>query len=325
MSTLASLAQLAIPATTPLLLACMGEIISERSGVLNLGIEGLMAVGALTAIVVAISFESLLLATVAAVVVSAIGSLVFSVLTISLKADQIVSGVMITLFGVAIANFFGNDWTGQTIDTFDQVTVPVIGQFLTSIPFVGELLFFNTPMDYLAIALAAVIWYALFRTRIGLKVTAVGNNAKAADTEGIDPIKVRYLAVLASGILAGLAGAALSLSFTGYWTANLVDSRGWIAVALVIVSRWDPLKAIVGSFIFGFIYSIQFGLQDIAIASLPLADALSGVYSVLFDPIIVSTYPFVVTILVLILFNIGTRTELVAPQELANTYIREGE
>lgn len=325
MSTIASLAHLAIPATTPLLLACLGGIISERTGVLNLGIEGLMAVGALTAIIVAITFESLLLATIAAVFVSAIGSVIFSFLTISLKADQIVSGVMIALFGVAFANFIGNDWSGQTIETFSQVTIPIVGQYLVSIPIIGKLLFFNTVIDYLAIILALISWYVIFRTKIGLKITAVGNNAKAADTEGIDPIKVRYLAVLASGIFAGLAGAALSLSFTGYWTADLVDSRGWIAVALIIVSRWDPLKAIVGSFIFGFIYSIQFGLQGTNIGNLPLSESLSSVYSVLLNPIIISTYPFVVTILVLILFNIGTRTELIAPQELANTYIREGE
>ncbi len=322
MSILVSLLILAVPVATPLLLACLGGIISERTGVLNLGIEGLMAIGALTAVIFAISIENLWIATIAAVIFAAIISLIFAFLTITLKADQVVSGVMIALFGVAITNFYGSDWSGTTIDTFERVTIPIVGDHLTSIPYVGEILFYNTPLDYLALLLVPTTWYLLFRTRPGLQITAVGNNAKAADTEGINPIKVRYLGVIVSGAFAGLAGAALSLGFTGYWTANLIDSRGWIAIALVIVARWDPLKGLIGAYAFGLIYSMQFSLQNTNYENFPLSEALSGTYSVIFDPIIISTYPFVATIIMLIVFSIGTRTDLVAPQEIAKTYFR---
>jgi len=325
MSTLVSLLELAIPATTPLLLACIGEIISERSGVLNLGIEGLMSIGALAAIITVLSGGGLWTGVLVAMLLGGLGSLIFAFLTITLKSDQVVSGVMIALFGVAVANFYGNNWSGQTIQTFSKTKIPVIGDFLVSIPVIGEILFLNSPLDYLALLIVPVTWCILFRTKVGLKITAVGNESKAADTMGIDPIKIRYLTVVMSGLFAGLAGAALSLGFTGYWTANLIDSRGWIAIAIVIVGRWDPRKALVGAFAFGFTYSLQFGLQGFNYATLPLADSFASMYAFLFDPIIISTYPFVVTIVMLVIFSIGTNTDLVAPQELAKTYMREGE
>jgi len=325
MSQFISLLELAVPATTPLLLACLGEIFSERSGVLNLGIEGLMSIGALTAIIVVLSGGGLWSGVIMSMVVAGVGALVFAILTISLKSDQVVSGVMIALLGVAVANFYGNNWSGETITTFSQTKLPLIGDFLVSIPYIGELLFMNTPIDYLALILVPISWYILFRTKLGLKITAAGNESKAADTMGIDPIKIRYLTVVISGLFAGLAGAALSLGFTGYWTANLIDSRGWIAIAIVIVARWDPRKALIGAFAFGFTYSLQFGLQGFNYERLPLSDALGNTYAFLFDPIIISTYPFVVTIAMLVFFSIGTNTDLVAPQELAKNYIREGE
>lgn len=325
MSSVVSLLALAVPATTPLLLACLGEMVAERAGVLNLGIEGLMAIGALAAIIVVILTGNLWAGAAVAMVVAAGLSILFGFLTLTLKSDQIVSGVMIALFGIALANFYGDAWSGQTVDGFSQTTLPLIGEYLRAIPVLGEVVFYMTPIDYAAVSLVPVMWYLFFRTGIGLKITAVGNNAKAADTEGIDPIKVRYLCVLFSGALAGLGGAALSLGFTGFWSSNLVDNRGWVAIALVIVARWDPLKALVGAYGFGVIYSLQFGLQGVSEESLPLSEYFANAYSVLLDPVIISTYPFVVTILVLIAFSIGTRTELIQPKEIGKMYFKEGE
>jgi simple sugar transport system permease protein len=227
---------------------------------------------------------------------------------------------------VALTTFFGRPWTGKSVATFDEFTLPIVGQYLVQIPVIGEPLFRNTALEFLAIAAVPVVWYFLFRTNLGLEIIAVGDDPQTADTMSIDVTRTRYLCVLLSGVFAGAAGAAVSLAFAKLWTANLINNRGWIAVALVIVSQWNPIRAIVGAYLFGAIYAMQFRAQSIDFgAILPMSGQLGGVYDFLFHPVIMSTYPFVITIAVLVLTTRKTRKELGAPQALVTPYIRESD
>jgi simple sugar transport system permease protein len=302
----------------------MGAIISERSGVLNLGIEGTMAVGALAAFITAGMTGSPWLGLFVALIAGMVFVSLLAIFSVSLKSDQVITGVMLSLLGVALTTYFGRPWTGRSVETFDTVVIPVIGEALIDLPVVGRALFQNTPIDYLAIAVVPAVWYFLFRTDIGMEITAVGDDPETADTMSIDVTRTRYLCVLLSGLLAGAAGAAVSLSFAELWTANLINNRGWIAVALVIVAQWNPVRAVGGAYLFGLIYAMQFRVQSIDFGTImPLSAELGGVYNFVFHPVIMSTYPYVITILVLVLTTRTTRKELAAPQALVEPYMRE--
>jgi simple sugar transport system permease protein len=321
---LESILSLAVPASTPLLLACLGAIISERSGVLNLGIEGTMAVGALTAFMTAGTTGSPWLGLLVSMVAGMVFVSLLAIFSVSLKSDQVITGVMLSLLGVALTTYFGRPWTGRSVETFDTVVIPVVGQSLVELPIVGRALFQNTPIDYLTIVVVPAVWYFLFRTDIGMEIIAVGDDPETADTMSIDVTRTRYLCVLLSGLLAGAAGAAVSLSFAELWTANLINNRGWIAVALVIVAQWNPVRAVGGAYLFGLIYAMQFRVQSIDFGTImPLSAELGGVYNFVFHPVIMSTYPYVITILVLVLTTRTTRKELSAPQALVKPYMRE--
>ena len=316
----------AVPATTPLLLGCMGAIISERSGVINLGMEGAMSVGALTGIITSGMTGSPWLGFGAGVISSTLFMGLLSVFCITLKSDQVITGVMVSLLGVAVTTYFGESWTGTQVESFNEVTVPVIGQYLVQIPLIGKPLFMNSPIDYMAFALVPMVWYFLFRTNVGMRITAVGNDPETADTMSINVTRIRHLCVLLSGAFAGAAGVAVSLAFTEFWTAGLINNRGWIAVALVIVARWHPFKAVLGSYLFGIIFAMQFRAQSVEFwRFMPLNDILGGVYQVIFNPVVMSTYPFLITIAVLVVATFRSRKELGAPQALTEHYIREAE
>lgn len=323
MSAIAAALAITIPMTTPLLLATLGGIISERSGVLNLGIEGIMAVGALLGVVGTAMTRSPLIGFTAGIIGGLVFSGILAVLSVTLKSDQVITGVMLTLLGVSLSTYFGRDWVGVDVATFSDTTIPIVGNYLRSVPIIGEVIFYNTFVDYLAVLLVPLVWYFLFRTNIGLEITAVGNDPQTADTMSINVKRVRYLCVLLSGALAGAGGAALALSFTGFWTTGLINSRGWVAVALIIVSRWNPLGALLSSYFFGTIYAAQFRAQSVEYKEyMPLADTLGGVYDVIFHAVVMSSYPFLLTIVVLVVFTYRSRTELGAPQALANSYLR---
>jgi len=321
-----SIIGLAIPAATPLLLGSVGALISERSGVLNLGVEGIMAVGALMAFITAGVTGSPWLGFLVALLSGMVFASILAIFSVSLKSNQVITGVMLSLLGVSLTTYFGRPWTGKSVATFDSYTVPIIGQYLVELPFLGQGLMQSTPIDYLAIVVIPVVWYFLFRTDIGMEITAVGDDPETADTMSINVTRTRYLCVLLSGLFAGAAGAAVSISFAELWTSNLINNRGWIAVALVIVSQWDPVRAVGGAYLFGLIYAMQFRAQSVDFASfLPMASDIGPVYDFVFHPVIMSTYPFVITIAVLVLTTRTTRKELSAPQALAKQYMREGE
>lgn len=311
---------LAVPITAAILLACLGEIISERAGVLNLGIEGAMAVGALTGVATAGVTGNYWLGFAAGMVAGGLLSLLLGFFLISLKSDPIITGVMITLLGIATTTFFGQAWSGADIPTFEPVPIPI----LADIPIIGVALFQSDPPVYFACLMVPMVWYFLFKTNLGMEIIATGDDPRTADTMGINVFKIKYLAVFIGGLLAGAGGVMISLSFSNLWTAGLIDGRGWVAVALVIFARWRPFPALAGASLFGFIFAAQFPVQGITPSEiLPLGTALGPLYDFLFHPTIMGTYPFLFTIAILAVATIREEGAVAMPQELLEPYIRE--
>ena len=324
---LAGVLDATIRAATPLLLASLGELISERGGVLNLGVEGMMLVGALVGFAVTVVTGNPYLGFLAGATAGAAMAAVHAFLTVTLKADQVISGVMLTLLGTGVTTYFGQAWVSKTIDGFDKVLLPVLGPLFVDVPVVGEALFRNTPTDFLAFALVPVVWYFLFRTNVGLELISVGEDPETADTMGVPVFRTRYLAVLLGGAFAGAAGAHLSLAFSKLWVTDMVAGRGWIAIALVIFAQWRPARALVGALLFGGLDALALRSQSLSIAvgpEFPLAETVNAGLGVLTHPIIMSTYPYLVTILVLVAVSTGELRERAgAPSALLKAYSRE--
>jgi len=322
--TLASLLGLAVTMGTPLLLAGLGELITQRSGVVNLGIEGIMAVGALVSVMVTLATGSLVVGFIAAVVAGVAISLIHGVLSISLKSDQVISGVMLTLLGTGSATFVGRMYFDGSprVDTFSNVPIPV----LSDVPLVGSAIFSNTAIDYLAFALVPAVWYFLYRSNLGLEIMSVGEDPATADSVGISVSARRYLAVLIGGAFAGAAGAHISLTVAGFWVAASSAGRGWIAFALVIFAQWRPLYILLGAYVFGFIEAmILDGIQEYLTV---FADTAAWpVMRTLSDPNFMGMYPYLATIVILTVVGVRARAEesRTAPEALLEPYIREGD
>ncbi|MDX2005878.1 MAG: ABC transporter permease [Meiothermus sp.] len=231
--------------STPILLAALGEIIAERSGVVNLGVEGMMAVGALAAFAVTNGTGNPVLGVVAGVLAGGLAALLHAFVSVTLRANQFVSGLALAMFGIGLAGLLGKRYEGQPV----AVQIP-------------ELVF--TPI---AILLALAVWFVFYVTRAGLTLRSVGENPAAADALGIDVARVRYLAVAIGGMFAGMAGAFLAVSYRSSWTEGMTNQLGWIAVALTIFVSWQPIRAIFGSFFFGLLYYLSFALQNTPIPS----------------------------------------------------------
>lgn len=306
-----------VAASTVLVLAALGEIVAQKSGVLNLGLEGMMLFGALTGFVVATTTGSLFLGFAGAALVGMLVALLHAFLCISLKSDQVISGLMITLLGIAVTTYFGSEYTGESISGLKDVTLPLVGEFLVGIPLLGEAFFRATPTDYLAILMVPAVWYFLYRTNLGLELTAVGEDPATADTLGVRVFRLRYAATIFGGALAGLAGAHLSLAFSELWVNNIVAGRGWIAVALVLVARWRPFRALLIAFVFAGLDAFQVLSQGLTIGDGPVVGLLT-------DPTVMLMYPYLATILILWLASRSeARERLGGPAALAQAYIRE--
>jgi simple sugar transport system permease protein len=237
-----------IAAATPILYATLGEIITERSGILNLGVEGMMLVGALSGFAVTKLSGSVIVGLLGAIICAGLLSVIHALLSIPLRANQVVSGLGLTIFGIGITGYFGKSMIG--------IPAPVmVGKLklsiLSDIPFVGGALFNHDPMVYLAVLLVPACYYFLFHTRAGLHLRVVGDNPAAGDMAGINVSAVRFWATIGGGMLCGLGGAYISLVYTPFWTENMIAGRGWIAIALVIFASWDPRMALVGAILFG--------------------------------------------------------------------------
>jgi ABC-type uncharacterized transport system permease subunit len=316
-----------VAASTVLILAALGEVIAERAGVLNLGVEGMMLTGALGGFVTTVITGSYWLGFLAGIVLGMALASVHAFLCISLKSNQVISGVMLTLLGTGLTTFFGEQWVGEQIEGFPEITFPFIGQYLVDIPIIGRAFFQSTATDYLALILVPVVWYFLFRTNIGLETISVGEDPEMADTMGVDVFKMRYLAVIVGGGFAGAAGAHLSLAFSQLWVPGMTAGRGWIAVALVIFAQWRPERVLIGAYIFGLLDALQLRTQGIDFAlgaGTPLAGVFNPIIEFLTHPTIMATYPYLATIIVLAYAVIRTRSDqLAVPSALLESYSRE--
>jgi simple sugar transport system permease protein len=323
----AGLLDATVRAGTVLLLAGMGEVISERAGVLNLGVEGMMLVGALGGFITTVVTGSYWLGFGAGIALGVVLASLHAFLCISLNSNQVISGVMLTLLGTGLTTFFGQGWVSETIEGFPQMTLPIVGPYLVGLPVIGPALFQSTATDYIALALVPITWYFLYHTNIGLETVSVGEDPEMADTMGVDVFKMRYLGVLIGGGFAGAAGAHLSLAFSQLWVPGMVAGRGWIAVALVIFAQWRPERVLVGAYLFGLLDALQLRSQSISLAlaeSAPLADVVNPVLSFVMHPTIMSTYPYLATILVLIFTVLRTTGgQSAVPSALLEPYSRE--
>jgi simple sugar transport system permease protein len=324
---LAGLANATVNASTVLILAGLGELISERAGVLNLGVEGIMLVGALTGFITTVTTGSPWLGLGVAILAGGLMSLIHAFLCISLNSDQAVSGIMLTLLGTGLTTYFGNSYSGASVPGFPERTIPVVGDALLQIPIVGPAVFQSTVTDYVALLLVPVVWLFLFRTNIGLELVSVGEDPETADTMGVNVFRMRYLAVIVGGMMAGAAGAHLSLAFNKIWSSGMTAGSGWIAVALVIFARWRPERILVGAYLFGLFNALQLYSQalDFSLsAGTPLAGTLNPVIEFVMNPTIMSTYPYLATLLVLAITVIRAENrELAQPSALVQSYSRE--
>ena len=243
-----------IIAATPLLLAAIGELVTERSGVLNLGIEGMMLMGAVIAFAVANSTGSSALAIVAGAGAGAAMALIFSVIALSLLANQPATGLALTIFGVGASGLIGQGFVGIALDPLSKLSIPVLSDSTA----LGRILLGHDVMVYLALALAAGVTWFLYRTRAGLALRAVGDNHDSGHALGYNVIAIRYLATLFGGACAGLGGAYLSLAYTPMWGENMTAGRGWIALALVVFATWRPGRLVAGAYLFAAVSLLPF-------------------------------------------------------------------
>lgn len=250
-------------AATPLLLTALGELVTERAGVLNLGAEGMMLAGAVAGFAASYAAGGdAWLGSLAACVAGAAMALLFAVLTLNLLANQVASGLALTLFGVGLSALAGQGHVGRPLEKPPALAVPG----LSDLPFVGPALFSHDALVYLALALVPATHWFLTRSRWGLIVRAVGENHAAAHALGYSVVGVRYAAVLYGGALAGLGGAYLSLVYTPMWTENISAGRGWIALALVAFAGWSPWRTLLGALLFGGVSIAQLHGQGMGLA-----------------------------------------------------------
>ena len=289
----------------PLVLATVGLIINERAGVLNLGAEGLMLCGALASVAAYLGlggnpWVGMLAALLAGLVVS----ILFAFVVVILRADQVVAGITIVVFGTGLTSLVGVPWMNKAVEGFTQINLG----FLSDLPVVGKIVFSQDPMVYLTLPIIYLVWRFLFRSMVGLRLRSVGENPQAADAAGLDVELYRFGAVVLGGALVGAAGGYLALSAAKIWFDDMVQGRGWIAIVLVIFARWMPGRALFGAVLFGGIEAL---IPRIFAAGLPVPQ-----YFVLMTP-------FLATLFVLVYAAVYSKASTSAPGALGLPYVRE--
>ncbi|MBH3426222.1 ABC transporter permease [Pseudomonas alkylphenolica] len=287
---------------TPLLLVALGELVCEKTGVLNLGQEGMMLFGAVIGFIVAFSTGSLWLGVLLACLAGMLLAALFALVALGCQANQVATGLALTIFGIGLSAFVGSAWVGKPLTGFEPLAIPL----LSDIPLIGHMLFNQDVLVYLSFALFALITWARLKSRLGLILPAVGENPNAASAMGLPVMRVRTLAVLFGGAMAGMAGAYLSLAYTPMWAQNMSAGRGWIALALVVFASWRVLRVLLGAYLFGLASILHLVAQGIGI-SIPAN--------------LLAMLPYVATIVVLVLLSRdAVRTRLYAPVSLGQPW-----
>jgi general nucleoside transport system permease protein len=272
-------------ASTPILLAALGEMVVEKSGMLNLGVEGMMITGAVVGFATAVTSGHPVLGFFAAAAAGAALSLIYALLTLYLKSNQVATGLGLTLFGLGLSSLIGKQFEGMQAPTLDKLHLPL----LSDIPVLGPILFRHDPMVYLSVLLVALVWAGLKMSRAGLILRAVGENHDAAHALGYKVIRVRLLAVLFGGAMAGIGGAYISLVRVPQWVDGMTAGAGWIALAIVVFASWRPWRVLLGAYLFGGVTVLQLNLQAAGVA-IPVE--------------YLSMSPYLVTILVLVIISL---------------------
>jgi simple sugar transport system permease protein len=291
-----------LAASTPLLLAASGELVVERAGVLNLGVEGMMIVGAACGFAGAYFTGSTFIGALFGIVAGAALALVFALMTLGLAVNQVATGLALTILGVGISGLIGAGFVGERIATAPRLFIPG----LTTLPFVGKILFGEDPFVYFSLALIAGIYYFLYRTRAGLILRAVGDNHVSAHALGYPVLKIRMIAVLFGGACAGLAGAYLPLAYTPFFVPGMTAGRGWIALALVVFASWRPARLVIGAYLFGAVTILQLHAQGWGV----------GVPSQL-----MSALPYLATVIVLVLISRARTGGSTGPAALGTVFV----
>ncbi|MEQ8221387.1 MAG: ABC transporter permease [Candidatus Eremiobacterota bacterium] len=301
-----SILSAAIRSGTPVLFATVGEIFTEKSGVLNLGLEGMILTGAVTGYAVNHYTGSLFLGVLAGVLAGGLISLIHAFLTVTLRANQVVSGIALTIFGTGLSGLFGKNLVGIPTKGFTPIAIPV----LSDIPVIGTILFNQDILVYFSYVFIPLCNFYIFKTRPGLYMRSTGENPRTADSLGINVSLIRYLYIFTGGLLCGLGGVYLSLAYTPMWVQDMSAGRGWIAIALVIFATWNPVKAAAGAYLFGGVDALQLRIQATGIANIPAP--------------LLKMLPYIFTILVLLIATKGAaRKRIGAPAALGIPYVRE--
>ena len=292
-----------LAASTPLLLAACGELIAERAGVLNLGVEGMMIVGAACGFAGAYLTGSIVIGALSGIAAGAALAAVFALLTLGLAVNQVATGLALTIIGVGLSGLIGAGFVGERIVGAPHLYIPG----LTDVPFLGRVLFGQDPFVYLSLALVVGIWWFLYRTRAGLELRAIGDNPASAHALGYRVLRKRALAVLFGGACAGLGGAYLPLAYTPFWISGMTAGRGWIALALVVFASWQPVRLVAGAYLFGAVTILQLHAQGAGV----------GIPSQF-----MSALPYLATILVLVVIS-RTRglAGAAAPASLGSVFV----
>ena len=292
-----------LQAATLLFIAALGELITEKSGILNLGVEGMISIGAVAGFMTAVNTNSIFLAVIVGVLSSSVFASIHAVVAVVLKQDQTVSGLILTILGLALSSLIGKNYVGKKLDTklesFFSIDNPSnILQVLLS----------QNIIFYVAILLMIVVSYTLKNTMFGRRLEAVGEDSKAADSMGLNVTKTQFITTCLGGAFAGLSGVYLTLSYVPYWTDNMTSGRGWIALALVIFGGWKPYRTALGALLFGFLEALVPRLQT---------------YGFELNPYIVKIAPYIITILILVLLTIYKGGKTGAPKNIGIPFFRE--
>ena len=292
-----------LQAATLLFIAALGELITEKSGILNLGVEGMISIGAVAGFITAVNTNNIFFAVIVGVLSSAIFASIHAIVTVVLKQDQTVSGLILTILGLALSSLIGKNYVGKKLDT------ELESLFSINDPSnIFEVLLSQNIIFYISILFMILISYTLKNTMFGRRFEAVGEDSKAADSMGLNVIKTQFIATCLGGAFAGLSGVYLTLSYVPYWTDNMTAGRGWIALALVIFGGWKPYRTALGALLFGFLEALVPRLQT---------------YGFELNPYIVKISPYIITILILVLLTIYKDGKTGAPKNIGIPFFRE--